>query len=304
MKTPVRIRWAALACLALLASCSGTPHESKRLVATVNGHGISASRVAAAVERAGARGDQRSPEAVLERLIDQELLAQAALARGLDRQPPVRQAIEDARSSVLAHAYLQSLTGTAAPAPQEVENFYSHNPALFARRRIFRLRKLVLEVESVPGLKERITEGASLDELAGWLKGHGVAFQRTNQTQPSEELPLVFLSRIARMQPGEVALLSAEGAASVVQLLGFEDAPLTGAQAAPLIGQFLSARRRVELAQQEIARLRGNARIEYAGRPGTRTLPTTGMARRTSAEVAWAGAPARDEHTTNLRGRN
>jgi peptidyl-prolyl cis-trans isomerase C len=44
-----------------------------------------------------------------------------------------------------------------------------------------------------------------------------------------------------------------------------EPAPLSEAQAAPLIEQFLAGRRRLEIAAAEVKRLREVASIEYLG---------------------------------------
>jgi len=53
--------------------------------------------------------------------------------------------------------------------------------------------------------------------------------------------------------------------ASVVQLVHAEQAPLSEQQAAPVIGEFLAARKRMELAATEVRKLRDGARIEYVG---------------------------------------
>jgi hypothetical protein len=51
----------------------------------------------------------------------------------------------------------------------------------------------------------------------------------------------------------------------VVPLPPTADAPLSEQQAAPVIEQFLGAKKRMELAAAEVRRLRDGARIEYVG---------------------------------------
>jgi hypothetical protein len=51
----------------------------------------------------------------------------------------------------------------------------------------------------------------------------------------------------------------------VVQLVHAADAPLSEQQAAPVIGEFLAAKKRMELAAAEVRKLRDGARIEYVG---------------------------------------
>jgi hypothetical protein len=83
------------------------------------------------------------------------------------------------------------------------------------------------------------------------------------QTQAAEQLPLAFLPVLARLKPGELAVFATPLGASVMQLVFYEDAPLTIEQATPLIDSFLAGRKRLALAQAEVKRLREAAKIEY-----------------------------------------
>jgi hypothetical protein len=67
------------------------------------------------------------------------------------------------------------------------------------------------------------------------------------------------------MKDGEIAVFDAPSGAAVVQLVQAQEAPLSEREAAPLIEQFLSGRKRLELAAAEVKRLRDVARIEYVG---------------------------------------
>ena len=84
-------------------------------------------------------------------------------------------------------------------------------------------------------------------------------------TQPAEQVPLSQLPELARMKEGDIAVFAAPPGVSVVQLVQVQEAPLSEQQAAPLIEQFLAARKRMELAAAEVRRLRDGARIEYVG---------------------------------------
>ncbi len=293
MKMAWRNCAASIVCLGMLSSCgSGRPlMDAQAAAAKVNGQIIPARRLEAAMERAAARTNAHEPapgrEAVLQRLIDQELLVQAALARKLDRDPNVQRAAEGARRDALAHAYLESLIADAGGSEPDAKTFYERNPALFARRRIYQLREIVLEdgVEKLPGLGNQLAVTLDLNLISAWLKSQGVLFRIRSEVKPAEELPLVYLSRIAGMHRGEVALLSGAAGSSIVRLDRFEDAPLSEEQAATVIEPFLRLRRRLDVAQHALAELREKARIEYASEavdPADR-----GAARRTSAGLQW-----------------
>ena len=112
-----------------------------QLAAKVNGTEISVQQLRVG----GAPGNPGSAAQALEKVIDRELLVQKTLAAKLDRDPHVQQSIDNARRQLLAQAYLERSIAVAASAAagstrDEVRAFYAENPALFAERRIYRLR--------------------------------------------------------------------------------------------------------------------------------------------------------------------
>jgi EpsD family peptidyl-prolyl cis-trans isomerase len=224
----------------LLTACE--PANTHAL-ARVNGVEISARQLP----------DQRA----LEKIIDRELLVQKALEAGLDKDPAVAETIDNARRQVLAQAYVERVSsGTAKPTRDEVRAFYDENPALFAERRIYRIRELTItETAAAPA---DLAEG-DLEQIVAALRSRGARFSLTTQTQPAEELPLAYLPKLARMKPGEVAVFGR----TAIQLIHAEDAPLAPEQAYALIEQFLAGKKRMALAAAEVKKLREGARIEY-----------------------------------------
>ena len=224
-----------------------------QVVAKVNGTEISAAEAPSAQ--------------ALEQVIERELLVQKALEAGLERDPKVAEAIESARRQLLAHAWLERLAGPSRSTREQVRAFYAENPALFAERRIYRLRELTVSAPAalLEALRAEAAHAADLEELAAWLRLRKVKFDAVNSVQPAEQLPLAALPRLARMNAGEIAVFAAPPGAAVVQLLHAQDAPLSEAQAAPLIEQFLAGRERLALAAAEVKKLREAASIQYVG---------------------------------------
>ena len=243
-----------------LAGCErvSADRADAQLVARVNGIEISARQVRA--------GGATSVAQAVEKIIDRELLVQKALEAGLERDPLVKDTIDNARRQVLAQAYLERAAGAAAqPSREEVRAFYVENPALFAERRIYRMRELVVSAsaEMIDVLRAQAARTADLDELAAWLKARNARFSAATETQPAEQLPLAFLPQLARMKSGEIAVFATPLGATVIQLIHAEDAPLGPEQSQALIEQFLAGRKRLEIAAAEVKRLRDSARIEY-----------------------------------------
>jgi EpsD family peptidyl-prolyl cis-trans isomerase len=232
--------------------------DAQQLVARVNGIEISARQVRS--------GGAPSVAQAVEKVIDRELLVQKALEAGLERDPLVKDSIDNARRQVLAQAYLERAAGARAlPSREEVRAFYAENPALFAERRIYRMRELVVSApaQMIDVLRAQAARSADLDELAAWLKTRNARYSAATETQPAEQLPLAFLPQLARMKSGEIAVFATPLGASVIQLIHAEDAPLGAEQAQALIEQFLAGRKRLEIAAAEVKRLRESARIEY-----------------------------------------
>ncbi|HEX9431526.1 MAG TPA: EpsD family peptidyl-prolyl cis-trans isomerase [Burkholderiales bacterium] len=242
-----------------LAGCErvAADRADAQLVARVNGIEISARQVRS--------GGAPSVAQAVEKIIDRELLVQKALEAGLERDPLVKDSIDNARRQVLAQAYIERATVGAKPSRDEVRAFYNDNPALFAERRIYRVRELVVSApaEMTDVLRAQAARATELDELATWLKSRNARFSVATETQPAEQLPLAFLPQLARMKSGDIAVFATPLGASVIQLIHAEQAPLGIEQATALIEQFLAGRRRLEIAQAEVKRLREGARIEY-----------------------------------------
>ena len=249
----------SLALLAALAGCDRPAAErTVQPLARVNGVEISARELHVA---SGASMAQ-----AVEKVIDRELLVQKALAAGLERDPQVAADIDNARRELLAQAYVErAARAQARPTREEVRAFYAENPALFAERRIYATRELVVSAspEMIDVLRAQVAHASDLDEVAAWLKARNARYNMTRQTQPAEEIPLAFLPKLAAMQPGELAVFATALGASVLQLIYSESAPLAFEQATPVIESFLAGRKRLAVAQAEVKRLRETAKIEY-----------------------------------------
>lgn len=264
---------ALMAIVAALSACGDADGRktSGQIAAIVNGEEISVHRVNGAIARSD---DSPSGEAgqaaaqALQEVIDQELLVRKALDAKLDRDPQVMQAIEDAKRQILARAYIDRTVTAASPESQEeIRTFYRENPALFERRRIYRVNELVVTApqEKLGALKASAAGAKSLEEMAQWLKSQKLPFDLVTTRRPAEKIRMDILPRLFEMRDGQIAVFSTSRGASVVQLVQFEEAPLSEQQAAPIIERFLLNRKRLELARAEVRKLREKAKIEYVG---------------------------------------
>jgi EpsD family peptidyl-prolyl cis-trans isomerase len=214
-----------------------------------------------------ARAQARRPTA-LDRLrpTDQDLLAREALNGKLDRDARVAQAIERARRQILAQAYIERTANAAVqPNPQEIGTFYKDNPALFEQRRIYRVLELVIVVapEHLGALQGEVAAAKNLDDVMHWLDKRKLAYETAMPSRPAEQLPSNILRRLFAMRDGQMTMFVTPHGASVLRLEQSTPAPMSASQAKPVIARYLLNRKRLELAQAAVVKLRDRAKFDY-----------------------------------------
>jgi EpsD family peptidyl-prolyl cis-trans isomerase len=226
------------------------------------------------------------------RTIDQDLLAQEAIQGKLDGDAQVAQAIEHAKRQVLAQAYIERTVSSASPAsPQEISRFYAQNPALFEQRHLYRVVELgvVVAPDQLGALQDAVAGAKNLDAVVRWLESRKLPFELAIQNRASEQIPMNVLHRLVEMRVGQIAIFPTPGGASVVRLEHAEQSPLSEKQARPAIARYLLNRKRLELAQAEVTKLRERAKTDSGGTEAVRPETVTQTAARAQAQVAGPG---------------
>lgn len=253
----------------------------------------------------GISADQLDPATrrLLSSLINQQLLVQQAIERKLDRDPQVLGALESARLNILAQAYVQRVIAPQAkPTDQEVRQYYTENPALFAERKIYRLQELSIEAneEQEKAIERAAVSAKSLKQVADFLHERKIAFSADSGVRTAEQLPLAQLPQIAQLKQGQVLVFPAgKNHLTALEVVVSQAQPVDDKKAAPAIEQFLANHKREELAVNEVKRLRDAAKIEYVGdyakyaaEPVAAAAPTTPIK---------ASAPEHDKGIAALR---
>ena len=280
----VKARTPALCTMIILATAlaaCGDKAEKKpgQALASVNGQEITVLQLNEELQRSNVPAAQQevARKRLLEALIDRELLEEEAAKEKLDRDPKVMQAIERAKSQIVAQAYLQKRIGTPArPSRADVEAYYNQNPQLFANRKVFEMRQLVLATADVTApVKSAIDSSKSIEEVAVFLDQQKVRYSRGQLARSSTDLPAELTTRLIAMPKGQLFIVR-EGERSVLMSIAdVKDAPVTVDQAAPQIEQFLFNKKNKETAEAEVKRLRASAKIEYMNKSDVPAAPKT-----------------------------
>ncbi|MHA4870307.1 EpsD family peptidyl-prolyl cis-trans isomerase [Duganella sp. PWIR1] len=270
----------AVVSAAVLSACGGEKGSPKsgQALARVDGEEITVSQLNEELQRAGVQPAQQetASKQVLSSLVDRQLLLNAAGKEKLERDPKVVQAIERAKAQIIAQAYLQKRVGAPTPpSAAAVSAYFEKNPQFFAQRKQFDMRQLVLPTAELNDkAKETIDKATSLEQVAAWFDANGVKYARGQISRSSSDLPPELSARLLAMKPGQLFIVR-EGERSVLsQVVDVKDAPVTLAQATPQIQQFLTNQQTKQVAEAELAKLRGLAKIDYlnpAMTPGAKT---------------------------------
>lgn len=261
-----RVATAALVLVAL-SGCGQSKQSSGQALVSVDGAEITALQLNEELQRANVpQGQQeQAGKQLVESLIDRQLLQNAAERSKIDRDPKVMQAVERAKAQIVAQYYLQKkLSGLAKPTPEDVAAYYAKHPELFAERKVFEMRQLVLATtDAGETLSKVIDEKKNLPDVARWLDSQGVKYTQAQTSRSGSDLPPAMTLKLLSLGTGPLFIVR-EGERSVISTItAINPAPVAQAQAAAQIEQFLMAAKSKEAAAAELASLRAAAKVEY-----------------------------------------
>jgi hypothetical protein len=175
------------------------------------------------------------------------------------------EAVERAKSLIVAQAYIQKHMGTVArPTPAEVEDYFNKHPEFFGNRKQFTMNELIIPAGDLTAETRAAADSArSLEEVAVWLDAHKIKYGRTQVTRNTTDVPPQLSAKLLGMPKGQLFVVREGERAMLVSVAEVKDAPLTLQVAAPQIEQYLMSNRNKELAAAELQRLRSGAKIEY-----------------------------------------
>jgi EpsD family peptidyl-prolyl cis-trans isomerase len=258
--------------LALLGGCGrGETKAASQVAAKVNSEEITVHQVNNVLARAQNVPPEQAGRAkreIVERLIDQSLARQQAIEKKLDRSPNVVQALEAAKTEILARAYLQQVAAAQAkPTPEEVKKYYGEHPNLFSERRLYMIEEIAFarDDKTVPELRQKAAKAKSMQEIGEWLKAREVQYMVNRGARAAEQVPFEILPQLAQMKDGEIRVLEHGERVNVIRLVASKSAPVDETTAGPRIEQFLYAQRSNQVIGEEMKRLKSAAKIEYVG---------------------------------------
>ncbi len=316
LTSPQGLLCAAMIVLAAgLAGCGNKNKEARpgQALASVNGAEITALQLNEELQRANvpATQQEQASKALLEALIDRQLLENEAAKDKTDRDPKVIAAIERAKSLIIAQAYMQKKIGSGVrPTPAEVSDYYKAHPEFFADRKQFDMKQLVVDTKDLSDELKKVADGAkSLDEVAAWMDEHKIKYVPTQAARTTSDLAPELSAKLKSMPKGKLFVVKEGPRSMLVSIVDVKDNPASLELATPQIEKFLFNKKNKEAADAELARLRASAKIEYLNKAAATAAATPAPAAPTAPApaapvptVEAAAAPAATDAAAAARG--
>lgn len=245
---------------------------------------------------------KQATKQLLPSLVDRQLLENAALKEKLDRNPDVLQSIEQAKAQILAQAYMQKIVAKVVkPTDAEVTSYFKAHPEYFSQRKAFQLEEITMARSDFTDEAKTMANAAkSLDDVSNWLNKNHLRFAKASAERSSTDLPPDLVKQLLGMQVGNLIVVAASDRVMIAELKSVKDAPIAEAQAKPQIEQFLLNKKRKEIGEAEMAKLRTTAKIDYIDKsfapeqPVSKTAETTD--KKTIPQSTPEAKPAEENH--------
>jgi EpsD family peptidyl-prolyl cis-trans isomerase len=249
------------------------------ILATVNGVAINAPQIreAEALVLQNAVDDgaqvQRSE---IDRMIEQELLAQQARSSKLDHDPSVMLAIEEAKRHALAGAWL-SRVAAAVPIPEEAEihDYYTNHAYLYSERSAYKFQYAVFWVDEDRLTKlKRDLERQRFDAAVNLLSSNNIQVSVHDTEKAGDQLDEDIARQLATLSNGQTALIRVNEEFLLLQLLQSRPAPVSESEARLEVVRAVMAQRVNQRIRELTASLRASAHIEVKSNLQILTAPS------------------------------
>lgn len=252
--------------LALLAGCNKQP--GGQVVAVVNNDDITVQELNAEAKAAqlpaASANDKNAVAALLQRVIDRNLLADYAKREGLDRGPDYVSRKRQMDQALLADLAVRKLSGGRTnPSPAEVSAYIASNPLLFAERQNLALDQVRFPTPPQADVLKVITAAPTIEGVIAQLDAKGIKYVRGAASLDTGSIDASAVRQILALKPGEAFALSAAGQTFVSVVTGKAPVSIDKAAWPTIAANALRNQRLSKLMADSLKQLRTSAKIEY-----------------------------------------
>lgn len=264
-----RKSWAAAALAVALATAGcnkGVPEG--QVVARVNGDEITQTEVNAEMGAVGVPADQRAKAgpAILQRIIERKLLAQAASKEGVDKEPDYVTLRQRTEELLLAQRYLQreSQKATQQPSGDKIEEFLRMHPAVAENRQLLTLDQIRFPTPTDAKEVQALQGATTMEALIGVLRARNIQFKRDVVQADTATLPDSLLVNMNKLKPDEPLVIIGGPVLTAAAITGRQPIPTNSAQATKIAKDRMVSEAVNNRLKQANTALREGAKIDYA----------------------------------------
>ena len=205
-------------------------------------------------------------ESKMKRLVDMELLRQAAVEFKLDQDEGVRARIASATRTILATAYMEKqLEQIAKPNEADIKAFYDQSPARFAERKQYDIHEFsILPPEGkIEEIQAQLGKSKTVAAFEQWLNDNRIQHSSTPISVTGDRLPDDVLQKVDAAPVGGTIFLGGIKQLNAVFVLAKKPLPLPLAQVEPMVANMLMDKHKVETLDNVTKQLRDKAKVEY-----------------------------------------
>lgn len=269
-----------------LASCNAQDANKPAATATgpavviVNGTPITQEKFDLILKINSARGQPDTPEvrkAIRDMLVNKELLLQAAVKKGLDKNPEYANQIELSRQDILSNAYLQEYVKSHPITDDELKAEYEKIKAQLKAQmgdKEYLARHILVEKEAeAKDIIAKLKKGEKFEKLAEKSKDPGSKAKggELGWAAPGNFVP-EFSAAMAKLQKGQYTAepVKTQYGWHVIKL---EDTRTATPPAFEEVKENLRQRKQQETVEKALAELKAQAKIEEPAQPAAPAAP-------------------------------
>ncbi len=256
----------AVAALLVVGGCGKKP--GGQVIAVVGDEEITQQELRAEAMTAapGAAQDfEAAAPALLQRVIERNLLAEYARDEGLDRGPEYVARRRQLEQTLLASLAARKLAGEPkAPTEAEVRKFMADAPTWFAGRERLTLDQLSFPTPADQSQIKALTELNSVDAIFEKLRTDGVKVTRGRTVLDTGSIDPFVGKQIAALPNGEIFDLSTNGSTFIGTIVARTPNPTPADQAVQAASDALIRAKSGKTVSDKVAELRKAAKVTYA----------------------------------------
>ncbi len=261
--------WRGVACglVAQLALSACSKQPGGQVVAVINNEEITQQELRAEAQLAQvppSQDIQAVAPALVERVIERNLLAGYARDQGLDRGPEYVVRRRQLEQTLLATLAIRKLSGTPPkPSPAEVQKFIADRPTIFARRERLTLDQIRFAETVDKARIQALTKLGTIDAIEAKLRADGTRYARSRPVLDTATIAPQIAQQIVALPIGTIFDLTASGGTFMSAITA--RAPVAGSPESWIAPATEGVKRdKVTVTvQQAVAKLRKSAKISY-----------------------------------------